>query len=176
MPFDTYFDVASLEKCHRVVTMDNFFRDFAASLWPTNKRVSFCYTERRAIGDQGSGGGACNAKNGNPFGPFWDTFGVDFVASETYGPLHYDVQATNVADDWNDRYPPASWPVLAFTGAPASYPVQKQNVGLHKYLNWNSDMVKKADDYVRNNLPKGPFIGIHLRNGIDWVSTCSAPD
>ncbi len=47
----------------------------------------------------------CNAKSGNPFGPFWDNFKVDFVKSVTYGPLHYDVHHTSVADEWTEKFP-----------------------------------------------------------------------
>jgi len=49
----------------------------------------------------------CNAKSGNPFGPFWDTFDVNFTDSMTYGPLHYDVYHTSVAKDWNLKFPGA---------------------------------------------------------------------
>ena len=52
----------------------------------------------------------CNAKSGNPFGPFWDTFNVDFVGSATYGPLHYDVHNTNVAKDWDKKFPGRKMP------------------------------------------------------------------
>ena len=105
-------------------------------------------------------------------GPFWDTFNVDFIGSQTYGPLHYDVHHTNVAKDWNEKFAPSSWPVLAFTGAPAPYPVQKDNVPLHQYLIWKDDLIKKAKDFIKYKLPEGPFIGIHLRNGIDWERAC----
>jgi peptide-O-fucosyltransferase len=47
----------------------------------------------------------CNAKSGNPFGPFWDNFRVDFVKSVTYGPLHYDVHHTSVAEEWTEKFP-----------------------------------------------------------------------
>ena len=47
----------------------------------------------------------CNAKSGNPFGPFWDTFNVDFVKSVTYGPLHYDIHHTSVALEWEKKFP-----------------------------------------------------------------------
>ena len=46
----------------------------------------------------------CNAKSGNPFGPFWDTFDIDFVKSATYGPLHYDVHHTDIAKEWNKKF------------------------------------------------------------------------
>lgn len=59
---------------------------------------------------------SCKAKEGNPFGPFWDTFNIDFVGSEFYGPLHYDTYHQEMAKQWHDKYPADSWPILAFTG------------------------------------------------------------
>ena len=172
VPFDAYFDLKSLEKYHRVMTMEDLFAQFGEKVWPKNKRISFCYAERQAHGATSNSGGVCNAKNGNPFASFWDTFDVEFVGSETYGPLHYDVHYTSVAQDWNERFPPSKWPVLAFTGAPAPYPVQKENVQLHKYLKWTDNYENQAEEFVRHQLPKGPFIGIHLRNGVDWSRAC----
>lgn len=52
----------------------------------------------------------CNAKEGNPFGPFWDTFNVDFIGSEFYNPLNYDVYHSNMSEQWNAKYPPSDWP------------------------------------------------------------------
>jgi len=112
---------------------------------------------------------SCNAKQGNPFGPFWDTYNVDFVQSEFYGPLHYDMYHTDMKIQWRKRYPAATWPVLAFTGAPGSFPVQFENKHLQKCLIWNNDMLNKAKAFIKEKLPKGAFVGIHLRNGIDWV-------
>lgn len=60
--------------------------------------------------------------------------------------------------------------VLAFTGAPASFPVQQENRDLHKFLVWNDKIVTRALNFIRHVLPVGAFVGIHLRNGVDWVS------
>ena len=173
IPFSNYFNVTKLEEYHRVLPMEDFFgSSLSEKIWPLKARVSFCYASRNSLNDQDNSGGVCHAKSGNPFGPFWNNFNVDFVDSETYGPLHYDVHFTNVAQDWNEKYVPEKWPVLAFTGAPAPYPVQKENVGLHKYLHWTDSMIAQAEDFIRDQLPSGPFIGIHLRNGIDWQRAC----
>lgn len=64
---------------------------------------AFCYVPRHKSD-------GCNAKEGNPFGPFWDTFGVDFVGSEFYRGLTYDVHYQNMAEKWNVFYPPSKWP------------------------------------------------------------------
>jgi len=53
---------------------------------------------------------SCNAKEGNPFGPFWDTFGVEFAHSEFYSPLHYDIHHSNAVEQWQEKYPPDQWP------------------------------------------------------------------
>ena len=53
----------------------------------------------------------CNAKEGNPFASFWDTFEVDFVDSVFYGPLSYDVgRRPSVALEWQKKFPPETYP------------------------------------------------------------------
>ncbi|XP_065077865.1 GDP-fucose protein O-fucosyltransferase 1 [Ochlerotatus camptorhynchus] len=171
VPFNTYFQVAPLMDYHRVITMENFMTHLAPSLWPPEERISFCYTER--MGLDGSKGGGCNAKSGNPFGPFWDTFQVNFARSEFFGPkLNYDVYHHGMANKWAEKYPGDKWPVIAFTGAPASFPIQMENRELHKHLKWSFKIENAARDFIQSSLPKGAFMGIHLRNGIDWVRAC----
>ncbi|XP_053676583.1 GDP-fucose protein O-fucosyltransferase 1 [Anopheles nili] len=172
VPFDTYFQVSPLQDFHPVITMENFMEKLAPALWPPEERVSFCYTERMSL--DGSPGHGCNAKSGNPFGPFWDTFQIDFVDSEFFGPkLNYDIHHDRkMAHRWNEQYPADKWPVIAFTGAPAVFPAQQENLELHRYLKWSVKYENDARQFIRDALPKGAFIGIHLRNGIDWVRAC----
>lgn len=66
-------------------------------------------------------GEGCNAKEGNPFGPFWDTYNIDFVGSEFYGPLNYDIHYHDMGKKWKEKYPPLKWPVLSFTGKLKSF-------------------------------------------------------
>ncbi|XP_066943775.1 GDP-fucose protein O-fucosyltransferase 1 [Macrobrachium rosenbergii] len=164
VPFNTYFKVDPLKEFHRVILMEEFMETIGPTLWPPDKRIAFCYMPR--YNSEG-----CNAKEGNPFGPFWDTFNIDFVGSEIYRPLTYDVHHQDMARKWIERYPADVWPVLAFTGAPASFPVQLSNRHLHKHLLWNEDITNKAVEFIKT-LPRGPFVGIHLRNGIDWERAC----
>lgn len=76
-----------------------------------------------------------------------------------------------MAFQWRQKYTSAQWPVLAFTGAPASFPVQLENKKFQKCFVWNDEMTNKAKSFIKNSLPAGAFVGIHLRNGIDWVKT-----
>lgn len=154
-----------LKEYHKVITMEKFMKNIAPIIWPKGKRKVFCYTARGEGND-------CNAKDGNPFGPFWDTFGIDFDESVFYKPLHYDVHYHNIDEKWNDRYPADKFPILAFTGAPAPFPVQEDNRRLQQYLIWSDEILKKAKDFIKTMVPKGPFVGIHLRNGLDWVKAC----
>lgn len=171
VPFDQYFQVEPLSEFHRVITMHKFMETLGSTVWPNDVRRSFCYMERKSL--SGSTNKDCHAKEGNPFGPFWDEFNIDFVGSEFFGPLHYDTwHSPNTVDSWRKEYPADSYPVLAFTGAPASFPVQAENIPLQKYLVWTDEMQAKASDWVKATLPKGSYIGIHLRNGVDWTRAC----
>lgn len=119
---------------------------------------------------------SCNAKMGNPFGPFWDEFNIDFVASEFFGPLNYDVHHGMSVTQWQDRFPAYDFPVLAFTGAPGSFPVQRENAALQRYFRFSTAVTKAAKDFIAKSVPRGAFIGIHLRNGIDWTRACQHVD
>lgn len=146
-------------------------KELSPKVWPAHKRRSFCYMERNSL--SGSTKKDCHAKDGNPFGPFWDEFNVDFVGSEFFGPLNYDtVHAPNMIEKWQKKYPAEIWPVLAFTGAPAAFPVQEENIALQKYLIWTERLQTKANHWIRSTLSKGAYIGIHLRNGVDWSRAC----
>lgn len=169
--FDRYFQVEPIRQFHRVITMHEFMETIADSIWPVDMRRSFCYMERKSL--SGSKKKICHAKEGNPFGPFWDEFNIDFVGSEFFSPLHYDAWHTpDLIDKWHHKYPASEWPVIAFTGAPASFPVQAENIPLQKYLVWTNEMQTKATEWVKSTLPKGAYLGIHLRNGVDWKRAC----
>ena len=67
------------------------------------------------------------------------------------------------------RYPPTLHPVLAFKGAPASFPVKREDRHLHQYVRWNERMNGEADEYIKHTIGDSPYIGVHLRMGVDWV-------
>lgn len=82
-----------------------FFRCFTVLLMGALRFLCFsvyCYSRRQGI--QSADDGGCNAKDGNPFGPFWDTFHIDFDGSKYYGPLHYDTNDPRIAQQWKERH------------------------------------------------------------------------
>ncbi|XP_014662495.1 PREDICTED: GDP-fucose protein O-fucosyltransferase 1-like [Priapulus caudatus] len=170
VPFDTYFKVEALQEYHRVITMEKFMKLFAARVWPVGQRKSLCYMARKFNDDMIDND--CNAKDGNPFGPFWDNFGINFVSSEFHQPLFFNTQDVHILDAWQEKFPAATHPVLAFTGAPASFPVTEENRHLHRYLQWSKKFDKESDVFIEENFPNRTFVGIHLRNGIDWKNAC----
>lgn len=168
VPWDTYFNTSVLEEHHKVVTMDHFMKHLADQVWPADERIAFCYTARH-----GGVKDSCNAKEGNPFGPFWDNFNISFIDSRMFGPLTYEVHHhPHAVTQWTSQFPVSRYPVLAFTGPPASFPVQQENLGLQRFLPWSNTWTTRAQVWLKTNLPPGPFVGLHLRNGEDWVRAC----
>ena len=68
------------------------------------------------------------------------------------------------------RYPPEKYPVLAFTGAPAHFPVEQHHTGLQKHVQWSDSINEKVDKFIEENIGTEQYLGIHLRLGSDFVS------
>ncbi|TKR70341.1 hypothetical protein L596_022380 [Steinernema carpocapsae] len=171
--FEFYFQVAPLQKYHRVITMRQFMRDIAPNLWPKESRKVFCWTPRKSIFDK-SLPLSCNAKEGNPFGPFWDHNKIEFVEDEYFGDKikgGYDLAVNGTKRAWRNEYPGDLYPVLAFSSAPALFPARKSDRDIQKYIKWTSRFTQKAKEFLKDELPR-PSIGIHLRNNIDWDNVC----
>jgi len=166
LAWDSVFNVTVLEEFHKVITMEQFMKGQAEELWPKGDRISFCYTARN-----GKEESSCNAKDGSPFGPFWNHFNINFDRSELFGPLNFQSDISNLSR-WKKMFNPYSYPVLAMTGAPASFPVQHDHVSLHSYVRWSDSWREKGREWVRRHLPRGKWLGIHLRNGGDWDRAC----
>ena len=68
------------------------------------------------------------------------------------------------------RFPVSDYPVIALMGAPGAFPVEEKNRWLQKFVRWSPAVENMAKEFVNSVLKKEPFVGIHLRNGIDFVS------
>ena len=64
--------------------------------------LAFCWSPRKSIFDESKPPG-CNAKEGNPFGPFWDYSDIDFVADEYFGDLGFNVDNPGQALAWKKK-------------------------------------------------------------------------
>lgn len=57
--------------------------------------IGFCYAFR--------GGNSCAMKEGNPFGPFWDHFHINFDDYREHAGLLWDSDDKWTKDEWNTR-------------------------------------------------------------------------
>ncbi|PAV84512.1 hypothetical protein WR25_12243, partial [Diploscapter pachys] len=176
VPFETLFQVKPLKKLVRVVTMTEFTKYIMPKIWPQEKRVAFCWSAHKSIFNSTAADG-CHAKEGNPFGPYWDTLGVEFVEDTFYGEIKggYDLGIRGTKKEWDERYPSDTYPVLAFTSSPAPFPSTVKSWENQKFLRWNSRIVEKAKQFISSTLTR-PFVGVHLRNDADWARVCEHVD
>ncbi|GFO49557.1 GDP-fucose protein o-fucosyltransferase 1 [Plakobranchus ocellatus] len=168
VPFKTYFKIKALSEYHRVISMEKFMKELAAEEWPVGQRKVFCYGDRH-----GADKGGCNAKEGNPFGPFWDWFKIDFDESVVFGPLYYDTHNHAAMHQWKIQYRPEEYPVLAFVGPPAPFPVSVYNEKLQRYVQWSNKYNNMTEEFIAENIGEDrPFIALHMRNGVDFERAC----
>nr|CAB3264993.1 GDP-fucose protein O-fucosyltransferase 1-like [Phallusia mammillata] len=165
VPYREWFDFETLKEYHRVIEMDVFMKDYAPTIWPTENRIVYCHP---AAMERSNDKKTCPAKAGNPFGPFWNHFKIDFVQSEGYPTT---MSYASAGYKWQEKYPPYKHLVIVFMGAPASYPIQETDRKLQTYVTWSKQVQEFADNFISKEV-KRPFVGIHLRIGIDWKRAC----
>jgi peptide-O-fucosyltransferase len=158
VPFKDWFKPEAISKYHRTIDIHDFMEHIAPKYW--HKRTGFCWLPSNTPASE------CRMKDGNPFGPFWNELNVDFDSYEKY-----DLDYLNY-DQWKKEFPAEKWPVLAFKGAPANFPILPEHRTYQKYLQWSDTIDRQAMTYINNTLKSQKFIGIHLRNGLDWQNAC----
>uniref|UniRef100_A0A0N4ZJV4 GDP-fucose protein O-fucosyltransferase 1 n=1 Tax=Parastrongyloides trichosuri TaxID=131310 RepID=A0A0N4ZJV4_PARTI len=170
--FESYFQIKPLEEYHRVISMRKFMKDLSKDVWPEDKRFAFCWAPKNSIFDDKLPAG-CQAKEGNPFGPFWDNFNIQFVGDVYYGdiPNGYIPSTYKEVEEWKSRFPENDYPVLSFTSAPGQFPARHKDRRLQRYIRWSSRITSQAKKFIDQYLPR-PFVGIHLRNDVDWKRVC----
>ncbi|CAF1320912.1 unnamed protein product [Adineta steineri] len=165
IPFDRYFQVEPLQTYLKVILMKDFMKHLADKVWPKGKRYVFCYSAQ--INEE-SPKQSCHAKDGNPFGPFWSHFNIDFDQDIFYQPLFYEVLTSN---DWNTKYPSTEYPVLAFSGPPGTL---ERNIPLVKYFVYSDYIQEKAETFLnKHQISLDTLLAIHLRTGIDFERACT---
>ena len=161
--FDDILDVEPIKEYTSVMTLEEFMSKVSPLLWPPEKRKIFCYSRRAGRDDD------CNAMEGSPFGPFWRHVGVTrFSDSIFYSPL--TTRAVE-AKDWINAYDKE--PVLAFVGAPSSFPVDDKTTELQKYIRFSQKSKSSAEDYMKLRGLEHPYIAVHWRHGRDWKRACN---
>lgn len=166
LPFDKFFQIDALNDKHQVMTMDKFMNEYAPTVWPERNRFIFCYSARNAVTKSNESIPDCNPFEGNPFKPFWHHFNVTkFAQSIFHSPL---VTRYSDVEKWKSSYKGVK--VLAFVGAPSTFPADDEALPLQKYLKF-ADYVKKLANNFRDerNFAYKPYLAIHLRHGNDWV-------
>ncbi|EDQ88705.1 uncharacterized protein MONBRDRAFT_25935 [Monosiga brevicollis MX1] len=158
-PYTDYFDLEALRPYHRVLAMEDFMTRLAPHVWPLNQRHMYCsrYDPAQPVD--------CRTKQGNPFGPFWDHFGIDFV-----GDRGIDYLLPH--SEWPQRYDPRNGhAVIAMRGAPATFPEKPEHRALARFVEWRSDRLAMAQAFIDQHLPR-PYLAVHIRAGTDWKRAC----
>ncbi|XP_070556817.1 GDP-fucose protein O-fucosyltransferase 1-like isoform X2 [Ptychodera flava] len=170
VPYDEFFKYEELQKAHKVILMEEFMEYLAPSHWQPGQRLGYCWLPRNS--DQ-----KCQMKKGSPFGPFWDAFNIDFDELVSYHVSSYvsgsEKDFSAFHEEWNSQFPVSEHPVFAFKGAPASFPVHPENRKYHQYMKWSDSIMSEVNAHIQQLFHGESFVGIHLRNGMDWDRACN---
>jgi peptide-O-fucosyltransferase len=159
VPYKEWFKLEKLADYHRVVSAEHFMLYVAPQIWPAEKRYGFCWLPPSMITE--------NTDCQMSLNSFWPELGVQsFVKSI---PFNFDFQDF---DRWNSEFPPAQYPVIAFKGAPAIYPVQSVNRDNQRYMVLSDEIDAQVTKFINETFGAEAFVGVHLRNGEDWRIAC----
>ena len=166
--WNEWFQVKPLRQYHRVVLADPFMKRVAPKVWPVGRRVGFCWRhprERERAQAEKAGDFQCDLSGGNA-ASFWQMLNIEFDSFEGDFITYRD------PDAWQERYPAEAYPVIALMAAPAPFPMRVRNWGLQKYVRFSEDIEKQTDKFMKGFIGEKTFVGIHLRNGLDWKRAC----
>ncbi|CAF0708677.1 unnamed protein product [Brachionus calyciflorus] len=163
VPYSEWFKFEELDKYHRVISAEDFMTFIAPEYWKEDNRIGFCWSYE-PIQD-------CRMKEGNPMQNFWTELGVDKFTKSVNFPLSFSDYEL-----WKSKFPADKYPVLAFRGAPASYPIKKDDRINQRYIVWSDSIISEVDSLIKKFFDDEKYIGIHLRNGIDWSNACRDVD
>jgi len=196
--FSDFFEVEPLELFHRSIGVVEFNRVFG-ECWPTGTPNSFqCLNDPpKANPCHGDAASRDSAPAAAP-----DTFSPPGLENERpqqeqppaeqQPPLRgaeqqqcttwkfdsnnpdlkqFQLDGDSVAT-WKARFPPDKYPLVVMTEAPAHFPVYAEHRILQSLLRWQPKLITKRDNWIKRHLHR-PYIGLHLRNGVDWADACS---
>ena len=87
-----------MQQYHRALPLEDFMTQLAPTHWPPGNRTGYCYGPTRFSENKED----CEMKYGNPFGPFWDAFSVDFDGS-VFTQMTYQIGQSILLNRWHDR-------------------------------------------------------------------------
>ena len=100
VPFTDWFELEPVQSYHKSLPLEDFMEQLAPKKWPPGNRTGYCY--RPSTFNKDSDVESCEMKYGNPFGPFWDEFNIDFDNSE-FTRLTYSIEMEFVYKQWMDK-------------------------------------------------------------------------
>jgi peptide-O-fucosyltransferase len=167
VPYKEWFKLEKLSEFHRVISAEDFMLYIAPRIWPTEKRYGYCWLPSHMIDANVN----CQMMNGNPSENFWSELAV--LAFSKSIAFSFDIEDFA---QWRSQFPPQKHPVIALKGAPANYPVRSYNRINQKYMILSDEIESQVSKYINETFRDEPFVGIHLRNGEDWINACQYLD
>lgn len=154
--FDEVFDIQKLSRYFSIIRINEFFQYHSQNVWPENKRFGIVFNHENILSRD------CGYKDGNPMEIFWNTYNVSFTKClVNYNGIR-DISSF-------DKHK-----VVAYSGQLGEYPSDKQARDLVvPHLEFNEKLLIEASKYIEYHFYNEPFIGVHIRNGKDWIKACN---
>lgn len=167
VPYKEWFKLDKLSEFHRIISAEDFMKNISPLIWPPSKRFAFCWMPRHMVHEINE----CGMRDGNPMRSFWSELGVKNFTKN----FIFDFDLSEF-DKWQRQYPADKYPVIALKGAPGSFPVKAEDRQNQKFMVLSDSITSEVNAVVRKLFGDEKFIGVHLRNGYDWLNACEHSD